>query len=145
MFQKCVFLPLSMKIFCVLNKRVERMHSDNSRFWLFWTVCLPIRIFLAGVVLAVGLRPGTRPYLPVLAVYTGCTTLGFVNAARLQRQGVKSTGGFGGPIWWRELRVVHAFLWLGCTIGSLVSWRFAGAFLATDVLVAIVGGVRRHG
>ena len=99
---------------------------------LFWSCCVPVRCAVAAAALVVGyLFP---EWLRLLSIYTAATALGFLYNAFLTLAGAKRFGGFGGRVWWAEMRWLHVALWTGTSALALAGVRWAGALLCADVV-----------
>lgn len=100
---------------------------------LFLTGCIPVRIALV-LVAAFATSP---EILKGLAVVTGAIALGFaiIYVFGLRATGVE-TG--GKPIWWNDLRPVHAALY---AIAAIAAWNGRGDIawkvLAADVVLGL--------
>lgn len=100
---------------------------------LFLTGCIPARIALV----LIAAFATSREVLRGLAVVTGAIALGFaiIYVFGLRKTGVE-TG--GGPIWWNDLRPVHAALY---AIAAVAAWNGRGDIawkaLATDAALGL--------
>lgn len=107
------------------------MTTSPSLHRLFWTVCLPVRLTIAALVLT--LLPPT-----LVTLYTGLTAAGFLYNALLTLAGRKTRGGLGGVVWWNEVRWVHIALWAATSVLSSQRVPWAGWLLVADVVVGAV-------
>lgn len=106
---------------------------------LFWGVCIPVRIAVGVIALVAGLYMPLYA-LPLLALYTGATTLGFLHNAALALRGQKSRGVFGGIVWWNRVRWVHIALWATTCVLAMAKIRWAAALLLVDAFIGIAAG-----
>lgn len=95
---------------------------------IFWTVCLPVRLTIAALVLT--LLPPT-----LVTLYMKLTAAGFLCNALLTLVGRKTRGGLGGVVWWNEVRWVHIALWVATSVLSSQRVPWAGWLLVADVVV----------
>ena len=89
------------------------MTSPTGRAILFWTVCIPLRLYLA--------RQGDNPYLRAAAAVIAYRWLSGRETAH--------TGFFGGQVWWANERPLHGLLWAAYAATG------RDAFLYADVTV----------
>lgn len=106
---------------------------------LFWLACVPARLTIAAVVLAIGVH--APRLLPVAAAYVALTTIGF--AYHVWKR--PAFGGLGGAVWWARARVVHTLLWAtaAALAGARVWW--AGGVLLADAGLGVVLGALHFG
>lgn len=88
----------------------------NDRDLLFWCVCIPLRLHLAGI--------GDSRMLRLFASVVGARwVLGHEDG---------SVGLFGGPAWWADERPLHGLLWSTYAISGNKNYLLAdvwfGAF-----------------
>ena len=118
--------------------------NDSTRFYLFWFVCIPLRI-LIGILATYLTFKKIEIFFIVLAVYATITSGGFaMNIIRAQK-GLKKKGGFDGDIWWTNTRIIHFLNWLLCAVLSFLHVKGSGIPLLVDSLVGIVVGITHHG
>ena len=101
-----------------------------------WLVCIPVRLAIGLVTLWVLRRHDAPPWVRYsLAAYAAWTALGFwVQALVIQPE----VGGFGGVVWWGEVRWAHAALWSWAAVLLLAFDRWWAAVpLLVDVAVAV--------
>lgn len=114
----------------------------ENRTRLFWGVCVPVRTLVAAAALFTTYRVEHGTLL--VGLYAGGTALGFLTSAALELSGRKTTGGFGGEVWWKGARVVHIANWAACAAMCFAGWRSGAMLLAADVLVGAVAGALYH-
>lgn len=84
---------------------------------LFLAVCLPVRLAIAS-------HPSALSRAAAFAIASRWASGVYANVTK---------GFFGGDVWWRELRVLHAGLWLA------FAWTGKGGFLKSDALLGLTG------
>lgn len=114
------------------------MTDDETRRALFWAVCIPVRLGVAAAALTIGYV--APRWLPLVAVYAAFTALGFAYNAVLTLVGKKRYGGFGGLVWWAEVRWVHLVLWTSTAVLAFRHVPWAGAILLADACLGIGAG-----
>ena len=115
------------------------MNSLQKRFVLFLVGCMGARslwVYLASI--------ASRAVLKAMAVVAAAIALGFavIYAGGLRQTGLE-TG--GAPIWWNQLRPVHAALYASFAYSAWtgnrdVAWRL----LLVDVLIGFVSFCGHH-
>lgn len=111
--------------------------------WLFWSVCLPMRLLFAGTLVQYTFVTDVRTLMYV-GVASGVIVMGFVGSGIAHYGGLKKRGFLGGEIWWNRARLVHIGLWSACSLFSFASWPGGGLFVLVDVVLGAVFGVMRH-
>jgi hypothetical protein len=102
---------------------------------LFAGVCVVLRSCL--VVLAAWLA--SRSNQLYLQVFGGALILvGILFAVKYSRYSVAKVGITGGPVWWNDLRLVHALLYGAFGLLAIGSVTDAWVILALDVLLGVV-------
>ena len=74
---------------------------------LFWLACMPIRLLVATAIL-VAIREKGATWIRLAMVFLVVAAAGFAIQFVRTALGTLSKGGFGGEIWWQELRLFHA-------------------------------------
>ena len=99
------------------------MASYEERRLLFFTACLGLRWLIAFMIgwLSYHLHHSSpsrwMELSRVLAIgFSVWVGLGFLYTASVR----KKVGGFGGEVWWQEMRYVHATLWIASAV--LLAW-----------------------
>ena len=110
----------------------------QKRFILFLFGCIGTRSFFAY--LAKHVPTQYLHYLGMLALFPA---IGFIV---IYFSGIRPTGPevFGEKIWWNDIRIVHAFLYLLFVIYAFQSKPFAWVPLAIDVVVGLVAFLTYH-
>lgn len=119
---------------------VER--TDAERTYLFWAVCIPVRLAIAVSLTILLLYTDTQSLNIAVAVYLWITAFFFaVNIVRA-KLGWKTEGGLGGIVWWNYLRYVHVLTY--ATTGALVflDIDYGPLVLLLDIGVGIIGKLR---
>ena len=98
--------------------------------YIFALACIPSRILLTLF--------AKDHYHPVMSIISLIVAVQFFRLWR--NPGLRPTGieTFGTPIWWGDMRSVHALLWLLFAITSFQGREYAWKFLALDVIVGLV-------
>lgn len=116
--------------------------DDRRRARLFWSVCIPVRLAIAGGALALGY--GAPRLLPALGAVAAAVAIGFVTQIVRAACGWKTHGGFGGRVWWTRMRYLHAAAWAAAAVLGLLRLPYAGAPLLADALAGALAGAWRH-
>ena len=108
------------------------MNTAQKRMLLFLLGCIPMRLLFAYV----SYRQICMPYLAVIALFI---SIGFMS---IYLFGLRPTGAetFGQPIWWNDLRPVHAVLYAVfayCAIHPNYA-KHAWLVLFTDVIIGLI-------
>jgi hypothetical protein len=114
------------------------MPDDAQRRFLFWSVCIPVRVAIAVATLVVGYL--VPRWLPLVAVYATATAHGFAYNAALTLAGRKTHGGLGGLVWWADVRWVHIATWSATAALAFARVPWAGGVLVADALVGVGAG-----
>ena len=98
--------------------------------FMFFAMCIPTRIFIALVASQI------RPEIAVpLTLITGLALLRLHLSPSLRPTGTET---LGRPIWWNDMRAIHAALWIGFAVAALMGYDWAWKLLAIDVIVGLV-------
>jgi hypothetical protein len=108
---------------------IEQMYRNN-RFTLFLLACIPARFFMAYF--------AYRFPSPILGLIVAPVALNWLFGPHRQ------IGFFGGPIWWKHLRSVHALMYINFAIFSFLRIPSAYVWLLLDVVIALLAGVINH-
>lgn len=106
--------------------------TDKYRVLLFFAGCFVVRAGFAGVAAYVGyehidyLWTVGIPFV-VMAVFFLFKFVRSVHSKKL--------GFFGGEVWWKDMRLLHAVLYLTFALQAFVGQRDAWIVLAVDVLL----------
>ena len=105
--------------------------SIQKRFLLFLIGCIGTRSIFAYI--AKQASPRTLFYLGVMALLPA---IGFII---IYFTGIRTTGAevFGDTIWWNDLRIVHALLYILFAIYAFQYKSFAWIPLGVDVLLGL--------
>ena len=99
-----------------------------GRAWGFFLVCIPVRLLIAGVTLSIREPLLASPFLLVGGSFF------------LQWLKGKEVGFFGGPAYWRDARILHAYLWTSAGVCILVGGelvKLASGLLFLDTFVGV--------
>jgi len=135
-----------------------------SRKQIFWTFCIPFRIFFTVLTVAANIY-NAREMQILLAVYTLYVSAGlfqkFVKKLtepkliqimdETENEKLKSYiagiieenkfGNFGGPVWWQNSRLIHSTSLFLYSILTFCSFEYSYIFTIIDVLWAISVGI----
>jgi len=94
---------------------------------LFLALCIPSRIALS-----LGAREYPKELIPFALVF-GLGSLYYYLS------GTRTTGAetFGKPIWWNDMRPIHAFMWIAFAVMAFQGKKWAWKILAADVLLGL--------
>jgi hypothetical protein len=114
------------------------MNTLQKRFLLFLIGCMGARLLLAYTAKTINKR-----YLPYMGIGALCIAFGFIY---LYFTDGRKTGPevFGGKIWWNELRIVHAAIYIVFAIYALQEKSFSWLPLGFDALVGFVSFMIHH-
>lgn len=114
------------------------MNNIQKRFVLFLLFCIGTRTGLA--ILAKQINPKYLPYMGVLALIPALAWI------YLYFSGKRQTGGevFGDKIWWNNLRIVHALMYILFAIYAIQKKSFAWIVLLIDVLIGLTAFFYHH-
>ncbi len=115
------------------------MYTHSERVKLFWFVCVPLRICISVAAALLLDHVESVQLRRLVAAYLVVTGSVFIFSELLTCGGCKTAGGFGGPIWWRGLRYIHAPLWITTGVLVLSEVSFAPLILLADVLIGTIG------
>ena len=104
-----------------------------------FVVCVSVRWLLAAAFLWATAR-GRRPVTIAAAAVSYAVSVGFVYQIALNRE----RGNFGGRIWWKRARILHATLWFLAGSFALVpgiTWWLRGLPPAIDAAVGTLAGL----
>ena len=110
--------------------------DDQSRQLYFWLGCIPTRIILVLIAYFLPLN-----YLPYYGIVTLLISLGFIRAFFFSN---KNVGFFKGDIWWNNLRLVHAVLYLSFSIGAFLEFEYSWVFLLIDVIIGMISFINEY-
>jgi len=111
------------------------MDPLTKRILLFTFGCIPIRTLFVYI--------ATTPYKRHLAYALIFPMIGFLY---LYFTNTRNTGmeTFGQPIWWKELRILHASLYAWYIINVFLDQPCAYIPLALDVMIGAVAFLMHH-
>jgi len=100
----------------------------NKSEILFLSLCIPSRIALAL---------GAKEYPNELIPFALAFALG---SLYFYLSGTRTTGAetFGRPIWWNDMRPIHAALWMAFALMAFQGKKWAWKFLAADVILGLI-------
>ena len=118
--------------------------TPRGRFWLFWGVCIPLRTAWAALcVVAATQRLEWLNY--GIASLMLVNTLHWLTVLWRAFRGRYTEGGFGGPVWWGHVRVVHIALWMVACVATFAQQVWAGWWMVADVAIGAIAGFLYHG
>lgn len=114
------------------------MNDLHKRFLLFLIFCIGSRTAFAIIANQINVK--YLPYLGVLAL------LPAISWIYLYFSGKRNTGPevFGEEIWWNQLRIVHALVYILFAVYAIQKKPFAWIVLAIDVLIGLTGFLYYH-
>ena len=114
------------------------MDDLTKRLLMFFIGCMAVRF--SFVVIAKKIDKNMLPYLAIPAIILSMAWLNiyFFNP---RNSGPET---FGKPIWWNELRIAHALLYLLFAIYALQKKSFSYLPLLADVLLGFTSSVLYH-
>ena len=117
-----------------------------DRLQRLFVVCIFVRCLIASLFLLLAWAVDTmekgrmvRVALIFSSVFSFSVSVGFVSQMALQRQ----FGRFGGKIWWKRMRYIHAVMWFlsGCfALLPRITWWLRGLPAVADVTVGTIAG-----
>ena len=111
-----------------------------DRFYLFWWICIPVRLGIGGAALGITLtRIHALFYLA--GALSAAVAIGFAANVICTVLGCKTRGGLGGRVWWRRARVIHCMLWAVCAALCFTRTYGAGAILLLDAVLGCIFGL----
>lgn len=113
--------------------------NRRQRIALFFLVCIPVRTLLT--LLAFFLCDAPRGVLFAFSFYCTFVSLSFLG--QMYRR--PTVGGFGGPVWWSENRIVHVVMYLLTALLVHVRCDYAWIPLMADVFLGLVAGIHHYG
>jgi hypothetical protein len=115
------------------------MADKITRILLFLFGCMTVRI---GLVLLAKYLPTN--YLKYMRIITLIIGLGFTYIYLFGHfKSNPKIGGFGGPVWWNELRIIHGLLYILFTISSLF-YNNSWIILAIDTLIGFISFINKY-
>lgn len=113
------------------------MSPEAMSIILFFTFCIGTRSLITY------LAATYTEYLPIFGLLALLPAIGFMY---FYLSGTRTTGPevFGKPIWWNNLRPIHAALYTLFAISALSKNKDSWLFLAADVVVGITASINHH-
>lgn len=108
------------------------MNNITKRHILFIFGCIPVRLLLVYVAKTINTR-----HLPILGLLALIPSFGFfiLYVTNKRKTGIET---FGERIWWHELRIIHALLYLLFSVWAIKQKTMAYIPLLLDV---VIGGI----
>ena len=117
------------------------MYSTVDRTWFFWHICIPVRLSIVLLLTLLLYYVDNDAVRLVAASYCWVTAYFFLLNIFRQYFGYKSTGGFGGPCWWKNLRFFHVLTYSSTGVLIFYGIQFGSLLLLLDVLVGVMGKI----
>ena len=114
------------------------MFNQNSRKQLFRFGCVPARLLIASVLFYALETDDTGNAKLVTQIYLFTTAFIFTINMIRTILGTKTLGGFGGKVWWNELRYVHIIIYTLTAILVSLDVRYSILILYLDVIIGAV-------
>lgn len=110
----------------------------QKRFAMFLIGCIGIRSLFAYVA-----KRSSKQVLFYLGMLALIPAIGFIT---IYFTGIRNTGAevFGEKIWWNDLRIVHAMLYILFAIYAFQNKDFAWIPLAIDVMIGLIAFLLYH-
>jgi hypothetical protein len=121
--------------------------SSLNRQLLFLLGCIPVRLLLVACAIYLSSNPiqlvnhsrlnymhklNLKNIFSVICVLIGIGfIISFING--------KTTGFFGGRVWWNYLRLIHAINFISYGIYSLQGYKWALFILLLDIIIGMLG------
>ena len=105
------------------------MANIKTRIILFLGVCIVLR--LGFVFIAKYVKSDYLPYLGLLALVP---VIGFITFYFRETK----KGAFGGKTWWKDLRPVHASLYILFSLLALKKNKYSWVPLLVDVIIGLI-------
>ena len=114
------------------------LSSIQKRFLMFLIGCIGVRSLFAYVA-----KHSSKQSLFYLGMLALIPAIGFII---IYFSGIRTSGPevFGEKIWWNELRIVHALLYILFAIYAFQNKSFAWIPLAIDVIVGLIAFLFYH-
>lgn len=114
------------------------MNNIQKRFILFIFGCILVRSMF--VYIAKTIKPDYLPYLGYLAM------IPVIGWFYIIRTGSRQKGAetFGEPIWWQDLRYVHASLYIIFVVLAILKSNKAWIILLIDVILGLTAFLIHH-
>lgn len=109
----------------------------NTRIKLFFLVCLPARI---GIVLLAYYIP--LKYLQLMGYITLIASIRFTYLFKNYKKGDK--GGFGGNLWWNDMRLFHSITYLIFSIMAIRKNNKAYMILIFDIIIGALSFINQY-
>jgi len=117
------------------------MYTANERTWIFWHICIPVRLSVVLLLTLLLYYVDDDAVRIVAASYCWVTAYFFLTNILRQHFGFKTSGGFGGPCWWKNLRYIHVLTYTGAGVLIFYGIQFGSLLLLLDVAVGILGKI----
>jgi len=114
------------------------MNSIQKRFILFLLFCIGTRTGLA--IVAKQINKKYLPYFGVIALIPAISWL-YLYFFDKRKTGAEV---FGDAIWWNQLRIVHAFMYILFAIYAIQKKSYAWIVLLVDVLIGLTAFLYYH-
>ena len=117
---------------------------DIYRILLFIFICLPVRLLIAFF--AKFLQNNSIKYLQsstiqyIFSLFTLIIGISFINNWFIN----KKVGGFGGKVWWKNLRLIHGINFILYSILSIMNIKNAYKLLFMDVLIGLISFILNY-
>ena len=114
--------------------------DDRERFYLFWGVCIPLRITLGALAIYFTLMSNPTAFYAV-GTFCSLVAVGFAANVVLTLVGKKTRGALGGRVWWNKSRIIHFMLYALCAVLCFVKVKGCGVFILLDAIVGCCAGL----
>ena len=115
------------------------MNSNlQKRFLLFLCGCIPVRLFLVYIAKTINVN-----YLPILGYIAVIISCGFmyIFLTGSRKSGIET---FGAPIWWNNLRPLHALFYAMFAYNAIHKNPCGWIYLFADVILGLASFLFFH-
>jgi len=112
------------------------MKPETKSILIFLLLCLPARIYIASY----AKQNPKNKLLPILGLFVSFNFF-YIYFNKLRKYGIET---FGKPIWWNNLRPVHAILYFCFAYSSYMKSENAYKFLAADAAIGLAAFLKNH-
>lgn len=119
---------------------------DKYRILLFIFLCFPVRILIAFFAKILQNNSIKNKYLQIstikyiFSLFTLIIGISFINNWFINKQ----VSGFGGKVWWQNLRLIHGINFILYSILSIMNIKNAYKLLFMDVLMGLLSFILNY-
>lgn len=114
------------------------MNDLQKRIVLFLGLCIPSRLLIAYIAKILPSK-----YLPIMGILTLLPVIGW---SYIYLSGIRKTGleTIGAPIWWNELRPIHAGLYFIFSLMAINKSENSYFVILTDTIIGLFAFLKYH-